>query len=633
MRTRTIAVAVFLALLVTVQLAAQPEMPPPPLGEMPPDMGGEASVEKIVFSPDGTMLSAVAGGVVKTWEIASGEPVEALARLGESLLAVAWNPGGTTIAVGGADGIVTLFDAQGELLHTLEGHTDYVRDLAFTPAGSILASAADDGSVRLWDVNSGELLRALDGHPDYVRSVAFGPRGQLLASGCDDGTVRLWDAVEGSLLRELTGHTDYVRAVDISPDGTLIASGSDDTSVRLWNAVTGEEVAVLAEHVDWIRDLAFSPDGSVLASGGDDAVVYLWDVKSHEPIRSLQATGWVTALAWGPDGARITTGAVDGVVSLWDAADGALLASAGGRAPALLALALSPDGQTLVACSGTDRLLLWDLTSEETLARTVQVQGISVAALAFNRSGNRIAAGGYGPEVALIESASGKLVRTLDAPQSVIALQVDRRGRLWAASPDATLTAWDMAEGAIIRQVSGSKHSVMVLDTNSGSVVTSTQRTGEISAATFRQDGSRAFVGSEEDRTLCVALSRDGRLLATGSADGSVQLGNAGALNGVTLEGEPHWDYVRGVAFSPDGKLLASASDDGTVKLWSVKRRHLLRTLEGHTDWVRAVAFIDNDRLVSCADDGTARIWSARSGDELRVLNSMRPTAGKLVAP
>jgi WD40 repeat protein len=36
-----------------------------------------------------------------------------------------------------------------------------------------------------------------------------------------------------------------------------------------------------------------------------------------------------------------------------------------------------------------------------------------------------------------------------------------------------------------------------------------------------------------------------------------------------TLEG--HADFVRSVAISPDGTLLASAGDAGAVRLWGVK--------------------------------------------------------------
>ena len=45
------------------------------------------------------------------------------------------------------------------------------------------------------------------------------------------------------------------------------------------------------------------------------------------------------------------------------------------------------------------------------------------------------------------------------------------------------------------------------------------------------------------------------------------------------------------MAFDPQGGTLASGSDDNTVKLWEARSGKLLRTLEGHQNWVWSVAF------------------------------------------
>jgi len=55
---------------------------------------------------------------------------------------------------------------------------------------------------------------------------------------------------------------------------------------------------------------------------------------------------------------------------------------------------------------------------------------------------------------------------------------------------------------------------------------------------------------------------------------------------------------------------LASASDDKTVRLWDVETSTCLQTLQGHSDWVRAVAFSpDGVTLASASDDETVRLW------------------------
>ena len=628
MRTVT-CVTVLLALsLAALPLAAQPEE------IAPPEAAYGTAESSVAFSPDGGMLAGVTEGVVKTWEIASGDPVAPLTDLGTGALCVEFSPGGDHLAIGCTDGSVLVYDRGGELTFTLEGHTDYVRDLAFTPAGGILASGSDDGTVRLWDMASGDLIREITGHPDYVRSVAFGPSGQLIATACDDGVVRLWDADNGELLRELKGHTDYVRSVAISPDGSLVASGSDDTTVRLWSAVTGEEMAVLSGHSDWVRSVAFSPDGTTLASGSDDGSVNLWSVATREVKRSLEVAAWVMSVAFSADGSRLATGSADGQIGLWDPVEGNLIARAGGAAPMLLKLALSPDGRTLVGGTEAGEVRVWDLQSEAGPATTFQLPNVFlVQALDFNADGDRIAAGGIGSEVAVMDPASGEVVQSLTAPEGILALHFDRRGKLWGASTEGVVTQWNVEDGEVLQRVGAIRHPVMVLDTKSGRVLKSNERPQMLGSAIFADDGSRLMAGAGQLGALCLALSPNGRLLATGGRDGTVQIGSADKLDGEPLEGAAHTDYVRGLAFSPDGRLLASASDDGTVKLWSVDRRRLLRTFEGHTDWVRDVLFIDNDQLVSCADDGTARVWSASSGDQLRVLHTVGPNANELLAP
>ena len=79
-----------------------------------------------------------------------------------------------------------------------------------------------------------------------------------------------------------------------------------------------------------------------------------------------------------------------------------------------------------------------------------------------------------------------------------------------------------------------------------------------------------------------------------------------------TLHG--HTDYIRAIAFSPDGKLLASASNDTTIKVWDTDSGAAIQALKDHNAYVTAVAFSpDGKLLVSASGDKTVRLWGARS--------------------
>jgi hypothetical protein len=75
-----------------------------------------------------------------------------------------------------------------------------------------------------------------------------------------------------------------------------------------------------------------------------------------------------------------------------------------------------------------------------------------------------------------------------------------------------------------------------------------------------------------------------------------------------TFEG--HLDYVMSVAFSPDGRYIVSGSGDTTLKLWEIESGGLIHSFEWHRGFVISVAFSpDGKYIVSGLSGGILKLW------------------------
>ena len=115
---------------------------------------------------------------------------------------------------------------------------------------------------------------------------------------------------------------------------------------------------------------------------------------------------------------------------------------------------------------------------------------------------------------------------------------------------------------------------------------------------------------------MCGSSSRSGRvrLLLALMLTGTLATSVAGQPKPPrTLKG--HTDSVDSVAVSPDGKTLASGSFDKSIKLWDVASGKNTATLKGHDKIVNNVAFSsvafspDGKTLASGSADETIKLW------------------------
>lgn len=107
-----------------------------------------------------------------------------------------------------------------------------------------------------------------------------------------------------------------------------------------------------------------------------------------------------------------------------------------------------------------------------------------------------------------------------------------------------------------------------------------------------------------------LAVSPDGKRIASGHTDGTARIWDAGTGK-LVLELRGHLDAVTALAFAPDAATLLTASLDKTARLWDLHTGQEISRLAGQTDSLIGVAFAPDGRsFFTRSLDGTVAVWS-----------------------
>ena len=414
---------------------------------------------------------------------------------------------------------IELWDlSTGKQTMILEGHTDLVEEIQYSPDGVWMVSASWDKTIVLWYIPSGTAFKTLKGHNEKVHSAVFSHDMTKIVSASDDFTCRIWELWElknstnypiiGPIIDLKVSDSTRINSVAFNPNGKMIATGAGDNLIRLYDT-KGNLLQELSGHSKPIRKLIFCPNQPELLSYSDDGMIILWDYKHNQT--KLLLEGYmqvVNDIAYSNNGKYIFSCSDDKTLQVWERSSGKQL-----RVVELgcvyECIAVSPDDSFVIAGSSDSNIYLW------------QTKHLIKGYISIVKEGS----------VKQYPITPRKFTGHKD---TVNAISFSLDGSCFAsASIDGTIKVWK------------SKDTPITFEDNNNYV----------NSIVFSSDGKKLV-------TCYGWLSGD-------SCKKDIKLldVSTGAVI-ITLSG--HDDCINEVAFSKDGRLLASASDDGTVKLWKI---------------------------------------------------------------
>lgn len=139
-----------------------------------------------------------------------------------------------------------------------------------------------------------------------------------------------------------------------------------------------------------------------------------------------------------------------------------------------------------------------------------------------------------------------------------------------------------------------------------------------------------SFIAHPDQPVTCLAVTRDDRLLLTGSSDNTARVWDR-TTNRRIFELRDHRAAVWAIATSPNSALAVTASLDATLRVWDLETGRMLRSLDALREPPMEVIFLPDGRTIAVVSaNGALSTWDVASGAQLSVARARESGAASL---
>jgi WD40 repeat protein/serine/threonine protein kinase len=416
-------------------------------------------------------------------------------------------------------------------------------------------------------------------------------------------------------------------ALAIRRDGERFAVSGRDATARIVDRKTGNVIHTLPHGGEYVHAIAFSPDGKFVATGSNDPAgfVQLWDAETGKRIRIFSGhEDAVLSVAFSNNGESLVSGSYDKTARLWDVATGTERRVFKGHTWWVWSAAFSSDDRKLVTASQDGTARVWEVATgkplqtefteaggEKTQKEVPPFRGhhgpVYSAAFSPNDS-DEVVTGGYDHRILVWKPSDIEPENFKNLAREEGSIVPPAKFVAMEGHTDAVRSlAFSSGSGGVLLVSAGQDHTVRVWDYASRQPIKAFRgHGGSVQAAAFVSDG-RSILSASHDKSV-----------RQWSIDNYEEIRT---LRGRVLSG--HQDAVLSAAYSNDQTQVVTASRDRTARTWEARTgKQELMFEEGHAYLASSALFYPGGRrLLTAAVDNTARVWDVSTGGQLFLLD------------